>query len=173
LVRPTRNVASTYIFYQPDATPFLDIYALGLVFLSMLHRSSLSAPWYIHIKYEITTCTVYPRQVKPPFKQDHHYCTPAHVLLCHRLSTTNPTLQMKARAQYDLYTALNSDVHSKGKVRQYNDVVELRERKVIDDEMYNLLDAMTTPASTTRIKLPDIHKCIQVIQSCIQSSNAN
>jgi serine/threonine protein kinase len=160
--RPARDALRQYKFFNLYATPFLDIYFLGLVFLSMFHRSKLTEPWYIHIKREMVTCTVYP--LNPPYRLDHHHCSPAHVLLCHRLTGVNATL--KSPGRHDLYSVLKNDVHG-SKLEQYNSVVELRDRKQIDDEMYALLEAMTSPANNRRVRPPNIHHCIEVIQRCI------
>jgi serine/threonine protein kinase len=165
--RPVK-VSSQYIRYHPYAVPYLDVFALGMVFLCMIHRCSMSAPWYYFIKHEITTCTTYPPQKHPPYNQNHHYCTPAHVLLHHHV-IVNPTLQLNSRAKFDLYTALSNDPERRDGLRKYYDVIKLRESKVIDDAMYTLLEDMTSPVTSKRVKLPTIHGCIQRIRLCIES----
>ena len=129
--RPLRSPAKEYVIHHPFAEPYLDIFALGMVFLGMFHRSH-----YV--------CTL----VHLHQTTNEHVCSTsrsslhasAHVLLCHRLTAVNPTIAVSMRAQFDLFTYLSHEGRRTVGVKKYNDIIEMRESKEIDDTMYELLE---------------------------------
>ena len=166
--RPTHrefnDIDTAYYSEHPFAHPYIDIFSLGIVFLSMIHRCDLGIVWYFHIKYEMSKCRTYP--FDDP--SSPHRCTPAHVLLHHPLTHVNPTLAKHRRGSYDLYTVLSAERNSKG-LQDYAAVIQMRASKIIGDDVYELLEMMTMNDSTKTVRLT-LHDCIQALSKCINNA---
>jgi len=160
--RPVDDVSKSYSSKFPYAHPDIDIFSLGIVLLSMIHRCDLSIAWYIHIKYEMSRCSTYPAD-----ESSLRQCSPAHVLLHHPLISVNPTLANHHRENYDLYTVLSAGENKKG-LENYEAVIQMRASKIIGDDMYKLLEMMTMNCQSRKSALT-IHTCVQALSECINN----
>jgi serine/threonine protein kinase len=153
--RTRMNIVSAYS--PPYAHPHTDIFSLGICFLALVHRCDYSYPWYIFVKREMEKCNAYSKR-----------CSPAHVLLHHPLPIVNPTIQENKRTSYDLFTVLTqkSVYYDEGVgLARYATVLQLRASKRIDDDIYDLVERMTSDIQMFTVI--NIHQCLTILQKCI------
>lgn len=154
---PQRSTTDKRI-YQPPS-PAFDVFGLGMVFLSMLLRCSFRATAILWIKSEILRCD-----------KDPKTCTPAHVILFHKICTNTLLRQRGPEQTYDLLhmatCAKKRDRHSVVFKRAQERLKQQVELGSVPVALTELLLRMTAPTPEGR---PTVVECITVLERLIRT----
>ena len=136
---------SMYSKYHPYVDRNVDIFCLGMVFLTMLCRDKISIRKALWIKYQMTKC-------------NEKECSPAHVLLYHQQTVDSYNVPTP-RENYNY----NRDVTDFDKLK-FKTLQQAVHNELICKQICEMLHQMTQSNSKER---PSISTCINTLQLSI------
>jgi serine/threonine protein kinase len=149
---------SMYRSIHPFATTSVDVYSLGMIFLTMLYRLNFVPSIVLWVKAEMSECNLYARSfVLPTFSHSFSHCTPACVLLFH----SGEVWRKSEISEYQL----DASRHSVFPTR-HREVVEAVAEERVHPYLPQLLQWMTDNEPQQR---PTPQQCTQVLQSILRS----
>jgi hypothetical protein len=174
---PAHTYYSIYSKINDRTEPSIDVFSLGMIYLSIIHSVSINSGFALWIKKQIQTCPSFPSSSSSSSSSSS--CSPGHVLLHHRIDKSEEfakQLDLQATstgyvpclmASYNFlrYSGYNG-IHE-----SYNKIIESIARDINYNNtpmvrLYELIVRMTLPNKSDR---PSALQCINSIESIIMS----
>jgi hypothetical protein len=159
-----------YDAMHPYTSPAIDVFSMGIVFLSMLHKRSIGYREILFIRFQMSKCTSRvpsPNAIAIPCihsethvdVDDHVHqrnCNPAHVLLYHCMEA-NPNISKHNRS-YDLFYGMTTL-----EKQQYDRVLKMVRTSELPETFCNMLESMTDENPSRRLTVDDCKQSMQAV----------
>lgn len=146
-----RDCYCEYLRHHPLASTAFDVFSMGLIFLSLLYRCSLSVDVCVWVKHQMVDCHT----------RTGTHCSPGHVLLYHdvRTSTTSTTVTMAINDRLNLAI---TDGHF---VQRHAEVIQQVQSGEFPRTLCTLILSMLVENPTER---PTVRQCVSQVEQIMR-----